>query len=149
MLSQKFVLVPQGYIKDATASYTADEVTGDVSAQEDIDAVIMFIPYELKGGPTSAKVDPKMFLSASIVKGLKFVVGPVSAQVTSVKPGVSANVAIQVKSDTGSQTVDANGNITLNLKNKFWSIDYILATAVIGNIPFIGSITQIIEAKPA
>lgn len=145
MISQKLLLVPQGYIKDGQASFVADENTGAITASEDIEAQIMFIPKELKS-ESNAKVDPKMFLSSSIVKGLKFVVGPVTAVVTTVTQG-GASVSILVADD--EQSVHGDGTITLDLTGKFWKISHVLLNASVGNIPFIGSLTQVIEANPA
>lgn len=145
MLSQKFQIVPQGYLNNGTASYSADETTGAIEADEDIDASAFFIPYELKNS-ANAKVDPKMFLSSSIVKGLSFQVGTVMAKVVAITPAVSATV--QIDMDDEDQHIVAHGTISLDLKNKYWSISKILVNATIGNIPLLGSIDQVLEANP-
>lgn len=145
MLSQKFEIVPQGYLKDGTASYSADELTGTIEAEEDIDASAFFVPYELKNS-ANAKVDPKMFLSSSIAKGLSFQVGTAVAKVIAISPGVSASVQIDMNDE--AQHIVAHGTISLNLKSQYWSISKILVNATIGNIPLLGSIDQVIEANP-
>lgn len=145
MLSQKFEFVAQGYLKDGSASYSADELTGAIEAEEDIDASAFFVPYELKNS-ANAKVDPKMFLSQNIVKGLSFQVGTVVAKVIAISPGVSASV--QIDMDDEAQNIVAYGTIALNLTGKYWSISKILVNATIGNIPLLGSIDQVLEANP-
>jgi hypothetical protein len=147
MLSQNFQIVPQGYLKSGTASLQRDETTGATEAIEDINAQVMFIPKELKSD-SNFKADPKMFLSASIVKGLKFVVGSVQAEVTQVKPGIAAVVSLKMSDHSKPQTIDGEGSIALNLKGQYWTISHIVLNATIGGLPFIGTISQIIEAKP-
>lgn len=145
MLSQNFKIVPHGFIDSGTISYSANEKTGEISTHEDIFGHVLFFTKELKSDDFD-KIDPALFLSSAIVKGLKVSQGSVQLEVKSVVPGKSAVVGITI--NIPESKISGDGLMSISLSKQYWSIKHVIVTGNV-DLPLIGNQALQVELVPA
>jgi len=124
IITQKFNVVPQGYIQKGSVGFSANTVTGEITADEDILAgVFIFTKTIQESG--SYKIDPSMLLSANIKIGMKLVAGPLSVTVISVVNNVAT---LHVVIDDAADEIQMTGSAHLDLESEYWEITDVVVT---------------------
>jgi hypothetical protein len=133
MIKQRLSLLSKKTLKYGQVLLKQDELTGKIDFQAQFEIEKLWIPIS-KYFHEEIQVDPKLFLSATIVPGFEFEMGPLSIHVISV---ADQKAVISFVYDSTFATIKGSGE--LDVSAQCWLINRLVGK---------GSITVVGDVEP-